>query len=195
MRLEDALLFVVLDADELPGCEFYDITSSLIDVGADIVGVSFSSGVADIDILKEVGKACKDDDAIFIVWQDAGLVEKCSADGVHLSDAQDSIGQARAAAGDGKIVGFTTRTLEEATLAGELSADYIVHMAGVGCPAVFGQMRGGASSLYAGGFSSADEARGVVGNGVFRICVEINKKADATAEYVAGYSRLFGRII
>lgn len=196
MRLEDALLFVVFDLSKLQQTDVYSLCCDAIGVGADIVALKFSEGAADIEILRAAGSACREEDALFFVWNDPMLVEECSADGVHLADAQASIGMARAAAGADKMVGFSTSSIEEAMLAAEVGADYIVHTEGVACPSVFGQMRaGGASNLYAGGLASLDEARSVVGNGAFRLCIEINNEQEAKAESIAEYSRLFGRII
>ncbi len=196
MRLEDALLFVVFDLGKLPPDDIHARCSAAISVGADMIGLKFPEGAADVELLRAAARSCKEEDALFVAWDEPMLVEECAADGVHLSDAQASIGHARAMAGIDKLVGFSTNSAEEAMLAGEVGADYIVHTEGALCPAVFGQMRGGGTSyLYAGGFASVDEARGVVGNGVFRVCIEIDNEEDAKAESIAEYSRLFGRII
>ncbi len=192
MRLEDALLFVVFDSEKLPADSIYDICCGAINVGADIVSVKSPRGDAVMDAVK----ACKDCDALYFAWDDPAVVEEIGAAGVHLSQADASIGNARGLAGIDSLVGFSTNDIQEATLAAEVGADYIVHMEGRECPGVFAQLRdAGVSYLYAGGLSSAEEAKGLVGNGVFRICIVVDNENDARPEAIAEYSRLFGRVV
>ena len=69
-------------------------------------------------------------------------------------------------------------------------------MGGLDCPSDFAQMQGtGLSYLYAGGLADVTEAEKVVGNGVFRVCIEVNNENDAKPESIAEYSRLFGRVV
>jgi hypothetical protein len=192
MRLEDALLFVVFDADTLASDSIYEVCCGAIDVGADIVSVKSS----DTTVIESAVKACRESDALYFVWDDPMPVEQLGAAGVHLSQADASIGNARGLAGVDSFVGFSTTNLQEATLAAEVGADYIVHMEGVQCPAVFAQMRdAGVSYLYAGGVATVEEARSIVGNGVFRLCITVDNENDARPEVLAEYSRLFGRVI
>ncbi len=192
MRLEDALLFVVFDSAQLPSDGLYDICCGAINVGADIVSVKSQEAEA----IQEAVKACKDCDALYFAWDDPGIVEEVGAAGVHLSRADASIGNARGLAGMDSLVGFSTNDMQEATLAAEVGADYIVHMEGTQCPGVFAQLHdAGVSYLYAGGLSNVEEARGIVGNGVFRICLVVDNENDARPEAIAEYSRLFGRVV
>lgn len=195
MRLEDALLFVVFNADTLQGADLHALAADVIGVGADIVAVK-SSGAADLAALEAVSKACREEDALFLVWDDPELVQKVDAAGVHLGNADAAIGTARGIAGLDSIVGYSTRNLEQAALAAETGADYIVHHEGAMCAAVFEQMRGaGLANLYAAGFGSLEEARQAIGSGVFRICVEVNSEDEAKPEVIAEYSKMFGRVV
>jgi hypothetical protein len=196
MRIEDALLFVVFDAAKLAGTKISDLAREAIGVGADIIGIKLPVASRDSSLAEAVSAVCREEDALFIIWDDASLVKRAGADGVHLRSADESIGTARAVAGGDCLVGINTDSLEDAMLAAEVGADYIVHTEGAMCAAVFGQLRGsGLSTLYAGGMTSLDEARQAVGNGVFRICLLIENETDAKADVLAEYSRLFGRVI
>lgn len=196
MRLEDALLFLVYHADQLAGSDISSLCRDAIGVGADVVSVRFRDGKADTSVLQSVAEVCAKEDALFLVQDDPLLAQELGADGVHLGSATGSIGEARAIAGMQSIVGFTTNSVEEAILAAEVGADYIVHNEGKMCPAAFEQLRGsGLTNLFAGGLNSIEEAGEVVGSGVFRVCVEINNEESASVEAIAAYSRLFGRVV
>ena len=196
MRLEDALLFVVFDAGALSGSNINELASDAIGVGADLVGLKFPQGSADKALLESVGSVCREEDALFVVWDDPFLAQEIGADGIHLSTPDGSMGEARAVAGIDGMVGVSTANAEEAVLAAEVGADYIIHSEGVMCASTFAQMRGsGLANLYAAGLASIDEARQIVGNGVFRICIEVNCEEQARPDVIAEYSRLFGRVI
>lgn len=196
MRLEDALLYLVYDAHKLAGLDIPSLCRSAIGVGADIVSVRFPEGVTDRNMLEAVAGVCDREDAIFLVQGDPALAAELGAAGVHYSSATESIGEARAVAGMQSIVGFSTNTVEDAMLAAEVGADYIVHNAGIMCPVDFGRLRGcGLATLFAGGLKSVDEAHEIVGNGVFRVCVEVESEETAAVEAIAEYSRMFGRVV
>jgi len=196
MLLEDALLFVAFDTRRLSGADYYDLCRGAISAGADVIALKYDGCAPDASVLKDAARACSEEDALHMVWNDAALVHQLGADGVHLSDPGASIGQARGILGVDSLVGFTTCNAEQAALAAEVGADYIVHMEGSLCPAVFAQLRGvGTASLYAGGLAGAQEAAALIGSGVFRIYVEIGSMDEAKPEVIAEYSRALGRVI
>lgn len=196
MRLEDALLYLDFNAGKLAGMDIPEMCRAAIGAGADIISVRFPDMAADRKMLEAVRAVCRREDALFLVHADPELASELGADGVHYADAGGSIGEARAVAGMQSIVGFSTNSIQEAMLAAEVGADYIVHNEGLMCPAVFGGLRGcGMSVLFAGGLSSIDAVREVVGSGVFRVCVEVNSEQSAAVESIAEYSRIFGRVV
>lgn len=194
MRLEDALLYVVFDLAAFEAPDVLAAARNAIAEGADIIGLRPGSGGVDRSVLDGVRRICAADDAVLAVWND--LDSASEADCLHLDGAEPTIGEARAVMGFDRLVGVTAASLDDALLAAELGADYIVHAGGVECASVFDRMRGsGVTALYAGGYRDAAEAAEAVGNGVFRICLSIEKAEDVRPGAIAEYARMFGRVV
>lgn len=68
---------------------------------------------------------CKDNDIPFIVNDRVMVAKKIDADGVHVGEEDLSITEARNILGSDKIIGKTTRNLEQAKAAEDEGADYI----------------------------------------------------------------------
>lgn len=68
---------------------------------------------------------CRDAGVCFIVNDSPALALACEADGVHLGQGDMPIEQARALLGPQKIIGISTRTVEQALSAQQRGADYI----------------------------------------------------------------------
>lgn len=102
--------------------------------GATIVQLREKS--LEYDKLKElalsVQKVCKAYNVPFIVNDNVELANEINADGVHLGQNDMSIKSARSILGEGKIIGATAKTVEQAKAAELEGADYI------GSGAVFG---------------------------------------------------------
>jgi len=79
-----------------------------------------------------VQKVCKAYNIPFIVNDNVELANEINADGVHLGQNDMSIKSARSILGEGKIIGATAKTVEQAKAAEQEGADYI------GSGAVFG---------------------------------------------------------
>lgn len=74
---------------------------------------------------RELKQLCAGYGTVFIVNDDLQLAKELDADGVHLGQDDGDIKGARALLGDGKVIGKSTHTLEEALCAEREGADYI----------------------------------------------------------------------
>ncbi len=193
MRLEDALLYLILDdAVDEPDA----FCAAAIAGGVDVVHASAQSagGSEGLAALREV---CRRDDALFVISDDADIAAEVGADGLHLSSATASVGQARAVIGMDGIVGMSTRSSSDAMLGLEVGADYLLHWAGTGCPSAFSGLPGAAGHpLFAAGLLSIDDAQEVVERGVYRLCIKSKLLAgDDVTGQAAAFSRVLGRSI
>ncbi|MFA5516367.1 MAG: bifunctional hydroxymethylpyrimidine kinase/phosphomethylpyrimidine kinase [Desulfuromonadales bacterium] len=68
---------------------------------------------------------CRQHRAVFIINDDPLLAREVAADGVHLGQGDGSVAAARRILGAGKLIGISTRTLEQARKAEADGADYI----------------------------------------------------------------------
>jgi len=169
------------------------LCSGAIAGGVDVV--QFSAGIEQGALAEAVG-VCRDDDALAVVAEDASLAAAVGAAGVHLDSPDASVGLARAMLGGEGIVGLSSRSFEDAQLACEVGADYVLHFAEGGCPvAAFGGCRDLAGlPLYAAGVRSPEDARMLVEQGVYRIGVTADDvDAGRITEHFVEYSRALGR--
>lgn len=77
---------------------------------------------------KEIGRLCRDYNAVFIIDDHVELARRLNADGVHLGQLDMPIQKARKMLGPGKIIGATANTFEQFEKAAKDGADY----AGIG---------------------------------------------------------------
>ncbi|MBN1557767.1 MAG: thiamine phosphate synthase [Lentisphaerae bacterium] len=192
--MEDALLYVVLDADAAANGDPAAWAEGAIRGGADVLQAPGAAGPETLQALRDV---CRREDALLIVTDAGAGTALEGADGVHLRAPDGAIGVLRAAIGPDRLLGVTTRSIEDIQLALEVGADYVLHYAGVRCPGDFSAVgRGAGGFLYAAGIDSEDAARAVAESGVFRVCIE-SRVLDAAdpAQGVAAYARVLGREI
>jgi thiamine-phosphate pyrophosphorylase len=72
-----------------------------------------------------IGRLCRERGALFIVNDDVDAALASGADGAHVGQSDMGVGSARAALGEGRILGVSVSTVEEALLAQEAGADYL----------------------------------------------------------------------
>ena len=195
MRLEDALLQVVLDVDAFPDQEAAAWCESVIAGGADIVRVRPRELAR--SALEAMRDICRREDALLVMENDAACAAGLGADGVHLSGPSESVGEARATAGDKCILGISSTTLDEARLALELGVDYLVHEAGAESGIAAAALRGIACvPIFAGRIRALADARAVTGSGLLRLAVDASAmgRENVTAQ-VAEFARIMGRCI
>jgi hydroxymethylpyrimidine kinase/phosphomethylpyrimidine kinase/thiamine-phosphate diphosphorylase len=78
-----------------------------------------------VSLGRQIGRLCRDAGATFLVNDSPQLARDCAADGVHLGQGDGGVTDARAILGNGKIIGISTRTVEQARRAEADGADYI----------------------------------------------------------------------
>jgi len=191
MRLEDALLYVMLEKEPAGGVAGF--CEAAIAGGADVIHLGRGLK-AEAAAVREV---CRRDDALLVISDDAESARESGADGAHISDASEPVGQYRAALGEGGILGVSTRSRNDAVLALEMGVDYLLHWEGPACATAFASLPGAAgNALFAAGLEGLADARAVVETGIYRLCIDaaVLDAGDVSAS-TAAYSRILGRSI
>ncbi len=80
---------------------------------------------AQVNLARQLAHLCKEAGATFLVNDNPELAQACCADGVHLGQADGSVHDARKRLGPGKLIGVSTRTVDQALKAEVAGADYI----------------------------------------------------------------------
>jgi len=195
MRIEDALLYLVVREEDMLGRDVGVFCREAIAGGVDIIQVPSPADDERIseDAVREALAACRQDDALMVVRDDAVLAVAVGADGVHLGSPAAEFGLARTIMGMDSMVGLTSRTLDEARLGQEVGADYLVHL-DAGAGSLFGLRELAGTPVYAGGVVTPGDAAECVQSGLLRICVDSTALGiDDVTEKAAEYSRALGR--
>lgn len=74
---------------------------------------------------EQIGKLCREHEAVFVLDDHAELVERCGADGVHLGKNDMPIKEARQVLGDSYIIGGTANTIDDVRAHWRDGASYI----------------------------------------------------------------------
>ena len=113
MNKNDLLLYVITDCDNLQGEALLARTEAILASGATMLQYRDKHGKArqDAEALKNL---CHKYNVPFIVNDDVALALALDADGVHVGQEDTAAASARAQLGPDKIVGVTTKTLEQA---------------------------------------------------------------------------------
>ena len=80
---------------------------------------------AKVNLAHQLVKMCKEAGATFLINDDPELALACCADGVHLGQKDGSVHDARRLLGSDKLIGVSTRTVDQALKAEMAGADYI----------------------------------------------------------------------
>ena len=197
MRLDDSMLYLCVETEQAGSADTSEFCSAAIAGGVDIISLDCSSQSRTLEEnAVEIAEICRSNDALFIVGDNAELAARLGADGVHLTPIESSIGIARAVTGMQSLVGMSTRSVDEAFLALEVGADYLIHLKGTACRDDFAAVAGGgAAPMFAGGIGGKDEAERIVESGVYRLCVSSEIFKGDGFEEAAELSRLLGRSI
>ncbi len=198
MRLEDALLYLVLTVDGLEASEAARLCRDAIKGGVDMVQIRTADKAGFNDALvQEVGNICKEEDALFIIADAPDLAHHANVAGIHLDRSDISIGQARSIIGMDQVIGLSSSSVDEAMLALEIGADYLMHNGGARSPSDFNLLKNiSGVPLFAAAIGNIDEARRIVEGGVYRLCIgsEIIDSGRIT-EQMSQISRILGRCI
>jgi thiamine-phosphate pyrophosphorylase len=198
VRLEDALLYLVLDGGSLTADEAGELSSRAIAGGVDVVELrGGGGGTGWREAVEAVAEACRRDDALCIVGQDGELARECGADGVFLDGTESSVGQARVTVGGDRLVGAAVSTVEEITLAVEVGVDFLRHTGG---PEAIGAAAGERAlvgiPLFVGGVRTPTDVADIVQRGTYRIWIDSRVLEEGgVTERASEFSRELGRCI
>lgn len=87
-------------------------------------GTEALTGDEKVSLAKELQQICRENQIPFIVNDDIGMAIALDADGVHIGQEDEPIGEARKKVGTNKIIGVSVHSYEEAITALEGGADY-----------------------------------------------------------------------
>jgi thiamine monophosphate synthase len=194
MQIDDAFLY--MDFGDAPVDEtLIEACRAAVAGGVDVVQARLAEDRA--APVRRLAELCGEEEAMLVLAGEPGGVAESGADGLHLESPDSPISLARVTVGDGKLVGVTSGSLDEARLALEVGVDYLVHRRGAECAGDFAALHDEARvPLFAGGLAGLDEARGLVDAGVFRLCIRARATDPARVrEEAAGYARLLGRCV
>ncbi|HKL24745.1 MAG TPA: thiamine phosphate synthase, partial [Desulfuromonadales bacterium] len=107
--------------------QILEITRAALLGGAKIVQYRDKQRPRDgqIALARRLVQLCKEKDAIFLVNDSPEIAEAGLADGVHLGQGDLSIKEARRILGPQRLIGISTRTVDQALKAEMAGADYI----------------------------------------------------------------------
>lgn len=121
------LLYAVTDRRWLNGATLYEKVEEAIKGGATFIQLREKT-LDDGQFLEEAVELktlCKKYGVPFVINDNVEIARKIDADGVHVGQSDMEAGDVRASLGDGKIIGVSAQTVEEAKLAEKRGADYL----------------------------------------------------------------------
>ena len=125
--MRDARLYAILDLGYVAAEDAVIKTQALLAGGADLLQLR-AKGV-DREMVREVAlkllPICRETEVPFILNDDPQLAAELDADGVHIGQDDGSLADARAIVGEGKLIGRSTHSLDQARGALEEGFDYI----------------------------------------------------------------------
>ncbi|WP_304507780.1 thiamine phosphate synthase [Anaerotignum sp.] len=121
------LLYAVTDRMWLSGRKLADDVEKALLGGATFVQLREKDASFDmfVEQAKEVREVCKKYGVPFVINDNIEVALAVDADGVHVGQSDMEAGRVREKLGENKIIGVSTRTVEEALLAQEKGADYL----------------------------------------------------------------------
>ena len=197
MKLEDALFYMVIDAGVTLDSQVTDLCSAAIAGGVDIIRME-CDGSEECELeqmAQKVAEVCREEDALFIVGDNIEIAASVKADGVHFSSIESSVGMAKTCLGMNAIVGLSSTSVDEASLAIEVGVDYVLHLGGKDSHSTFSAISGGGGvPFFAGKITGMDDVRELVASGVYRFCIDSCMfEKDNITQQAAEYSRILGR--
>jgi thiamine-phosphate pyrophosphorylase len=87
-------------------------------------GTGALTGAEKVSLAKELQQICRENQIPFIVNDDIGMAIALDADGVHIGQEDEPIGEVRKKVGTNKIIGVSVHSYDEAITALEGGADY-----------------------------------------------------------------------
>ena len=125
--LSQARLYCILDLGYVSEAAAEQATAALLSGGADLLQLRAKNH--DTDTIRRVAERllplCREAGVPFILNDHPDLAAELDADGVHIGQDDGSLAAARAIVGEGKIVGRSTHSLDQARAALAEGFDYI----------------------------------------------------------------------
>jgi thiamine monophosphate synthase len=197
MRLEDALLGVILKARHTTPPQAGRACGAAIAGGADLIQVAAAGAMCPPrETLEAVVGACRRDDAMVVFDGNPELACELGADGVHVRDESTPLGYARSVVGIDHVVGTSASSVIDATLALELAPDYLLYYGGASRQLLSGLRDLSQAVLFAAGIADIEAAGRAVDEGVYRICVDHDLAGpEDIGERMARFSMTLGRCL
>ena len=124
---KDLLLYAVTDRSWLNGQTLYEQAEQAIKGGATFIQLREKELDEESFLAEaiEIQKLCRKYQVPFVVNDNVEIARRMNADGVHVGQSDMEAGNVRALLGDGKILGVSVQTVEQAILAERMGADYL----------------------------------------------------------------------
>lgn len=118
-------LYYITDADDQG--RYLETVGAALQGGARIIQFRDKrlNGSRAVSAVRRLLPLCRKTGALLLVNDDPELALKTGADGVHLGQQDGSVAAARELLGPDKLIGVSTRTLEQALTAAEQGVDYL----------------------------------------------------------------------
>ena len=127
VKAEDMQLYAVTDTQWLNGRDFLEVIESVLANGATFLQLREKNAtheeiVAKAKAIKQIAKKYG---VPFVIDDDIYAAKEADVDGVHIGQNDASYEKAREVLGEGKIIGMTVKTRQQAENAIRLGADYV----------------------------------------------------------------------
>ena len=125
--MKELKLYLVTDSDILEWRDFYNCIEEALKGGVTILQLreKDASGKEFLERAIKLRELTKKYNVKFIINDRVDIAMLCNADGVHVGQSDIPANKVRELIGEDKIVGVSARTVEEALIAKENSADYL----------------------------------------------------------------------
>lgn len=126
-RLQSARLYGILDLGYVKPGDAARVTAAMLEGGVQVLQLRAKNHpICEITSLaRDIAPLCRAAGVPFILNDHPALVPETGADGAHVGQDDMTVAQARELAGEGKIIGLSTHSLQQAIAAEEQKPDYI----------------------------------------------------------------------
>ena len=127
VKAEDMQLYAVTDTQWLNGRDFLEVIESVLANGATFLQLREKNATHEeiVAKAKAIKPIAKKYGVHFVIDDDIYAAKEADVDGVHIGQNDASYEKAREVLGEGKIIGMTVKTRQQAENAIRLGADYV----------------------------------------------------------------------
>ena len=127
VKAEDMQLYAVTDTQWLNGRDFLEVIESVLANGATFLQLREKNATHEeiVAKAKAIKPIAKKYGVPFVIDDDVYAAKEADVDGVHIGQNDASYEKAREVLGEGKIIGMTVKTRQQAENAIRLGADYV----------------------------------------------------------------------